>query len=74
MGKLTPKPTEKDPLYSWKTLDTWLQNSFKSNSNTPRSISIQINEFEMSVDEMIEEGKKAGYKVSQIDENTLIFE
>lgn len=72
MSKLSPKPTDKNPKKSWKDLDSTLQAAFKIPTKD-MELTILVDTYEMSVEEIIEEAKKAGYNVKKINDNVLKF-
>ncbi|QIK68765.1 hypothetical protein G7062_00040 [Erysipelothrix sp. HDW6C] len=62
MNKLSTKPNPDFPLKSWEDLDRLLQANFKFSKLT-QSVSIDIADYDMTVEEVKNEAIKAGYKV-----------
>ncbi|KPJ21787.1 hypothetical protein [Streptococcus phocae] len=70
MSKLSPKPTDKNPKKSWKDLDSTLQAYFKlPGKSVP--ITIDIDTYEMTAKELVEEAKKAGYTIDVVDDEVI---
>ncbi len=71
---LTPKPNIKQPLKTWEDLDRSLQSSFTfpRKEDSPFSF-VNPDWYEMSKQEIIDEGRKQGYKVTESG-NQLKFE
>lgn len=70
MSKLDPRPPKKKVLYSWEELNERLQVVLSQPNNSKATIN--VDEFEMSAEEIIAEAEKQGYEVEQ-DDNFLIF-
>ena len=71
---LSPKPVNNTPLKTWEDLDKSLQSSFNFPSKDGHRFSIvHPNWYEMSKQEIIDEGRKQGYKVTD-NGDTLKFE
>lgn len=71
---LSPKPNIKKPLKTWEDLDSYLQSSFTFPGKEGSHVSyVDPNWYEMSKQEIIDEGRKQGYKVTESG-NELKFE
>lgn len=71
---LSPKPTSKNSLYGWEYLDELLQANFKKQTKGEEpSLTINLNEFEMSFEEIEHEAVSKGYKVERKNESFVIF-
>ncbi|WP_162012533.1 hypothetical protein [Streptococcus sp. S784/96/1] len=72
MNKLSPKPTP-TKKYTWWDLEQYLNMSFSTQHVDPKA-SIDYRNYEMSKEEIILEGTKAGYKVTDNGNGYLTFE
>ncbi|WP_434520358.1 hypothetical protein ACLHK8_01355 [Pediococcus sp. M21F004] len=72
---LSPKSNQQNNLKNWKDLDNVLQSAFKVQIKGEQpSATINPNEYEMSVQEIIDEGTKNGYNVkTHADGIHLVF-
>ncbi|HEL1610785.1 hypothetical protein HPA07_05750 [Streptococcus suis] len=70
MGKLSPRPNNKRPKYSWNELDRYLQDVLSN--PTKDSVTINLSSYELSKDEIIAELKSAGYSVEDPNDGFLI--
>ena len=72
---LSPKPTNSNPLRTWKDLDRRLQDAFKSPSKKGKHFTfVNPDRYEMSAQEICDEGIKNGYKVTVMKNGELKFE
>lgn len=75
MSKLDPKPTSQRPLKTWEDLNSYLQIGFsRADKDGPQPIFVEHSRYEPSKEEIIEEGRKQGYKVSEDSDSFLKFE
>lgn len=72
MNKLNPKPTA-SKKYSWEELDSYLTMIFTTQHDHPKA-SINYHNYNMSKDEIIEEARKSGYRVTDEGNGYLTFE
>lgn len=71
---LSPKPSNNSPLKTWEDLDRSLQSSFKFPTKEGRNFTfVNPDWYEMSKQEIIDEGIKQGYKVTDLGDQ-LKFE
>ena len=70
MGKLSPRPNNKRPKYSWDELDRFLQDVLSN--PTKDSVTINLSSYELPKDEIISELKSAGYSVEDPNDGFLI--
>lgn len=72
---LSPKPTKRrEPEYTMADLDRYLQSRFSHPSLDIRSVNILVESYIPSKEEIISEGEKNGYKVTDIGNDRLRFE
>lgn len=72
--KLSPIPPNGMRKKSWVELDRILQSNFKTDTyKDNRSATIDIDEFEMNADEIVEAAEKQGYKVKVRDSGHIMF-
>ena len=71
---LSPKPTNKKPLLGWKDLDQLLQANFEaSKKNTEPSLTIDLNEFDLTFEEIKKEAESKGYNVQKLQDSFVKF-
>lgn len=63
---LSPKPSINKPLKSWKELDEALQSNFQlSNKSSKPTATINLDEYDLSFEEVKIEAESKGYKVEK---------
>lgn len=73
MSGLSPKPTPEGELWGWNELNNVLQSTFKRPTKGKQTFHIAVDSYQMSKEEMINELKSNGYKVTDND-NVLVVE
>lgn len=72
---LGPKPTSQGPLRTWEDLDRELQSQFKLAKKSGNHFTwIDPDVYEMSEQEIFDEGERQGYKVTRHENGQLRFE
>lgn len=72
--RLSPKPERTKPLLGWNELDIALQSNFeRQKKNSTPSLTIDLNSFEMSFEEIKAEATANGYTVTRVSENSVKF-
>lgn len=72
--KLSPKPANKRPLWTWSDLNDMLQMTFTTPGDSNPSTVIDIDRYEMSYDELKTEAESKGYKVSIVEDGLVRIE
>lgn len=71
---LNPKPTKKKPLLTWKDLDELLQSNFElSKKNTDPSATVNLDEYDLTFEEVKKEAESKGYKVQKLQNSFVKF-
>jgi hypothetical protein len=72
MSKLDPKPNRKNLSYSWDELNHFLQSYFSAQEND--YVLIDVRNYIMPKEEIVNELKQNGYEVSERNEHQLKVE
>lgn len=71
---LSPKPTNKKPLLSWKDLDKLLQSNFElSKKNTEPSATVDLDKYDLTFEEVKKEAESKGYKLEKLQNSFIRF-